>query len=504
MKRLLLAGLTIVLGAGTPLVSWADGNLLNVKHLIIVVQDNHSFDNYFGALAYIAGSPYHSGPCAKGDHACVDGLRCSDGGSGSIICSNSNLTDDGSTVTSFHETKLCTGPNLDHSWTGSHLEANFTFPNSTLHSSSNDGFVRQNDNTDGTMGFYTSAELPFYYALAETFALDDRYFSSVMGPTFPNRSYLMAATSFGHLDPSESVPNLSKAPFLYYHPITGTIFDLLDRYGVSWVDYSDDLPQGISFNNLLLHPSHFRGFSGPGLFANRFNSFLKDAQAGTLPAVAFVDPNFGVFAPENDEHPPTDIRAGEAFVARAIKAVRNGPDWKDSIIFVTYDEHGGFYDHQAPPQAEQGGLTAPDGIQPGLCEDLSQGLGSEVPGGGLSCGFSMADAVALCPMFDPQSETYPSFCATFDQLGFRVPLLAISPFSKPHYVSHVVGDHTSLLALIEKRFMRLNGTSLPPHLTARDQYADTLEDMFDFDHSPSLATIVRDAPSPSSSDNGCS
>jgi phospholipase C len=514
MTQNLAAGLAIVVTLAVPLVAQADGNLRNLKHIIIVMQENHSFDNYFGILPYAASSPYHPGPCPENDHACVDGLRCAVDTTGAVSCTNSNLDNEGGVVTSFHQTKLCTRPDLQHSWPGSHLEANFTFPNSSLASSSNDGFVRENDETneidssegvsdDDTMGFYTQAELPFYYQLAETFALDDRYFSSVAGPTFPNRSYLMAATSFGHLNTAETVPDPIQSPFLFYRPMTGTIFDLLDRYGISWADYSDDVPQGVSFRNFLSDPLHFRSFSGHGPFANPFNSFIADARAGTLPAVAFVDPNFGIKAPENDEHPPTNIRAGEAFVGQAIKAVRGGPNWKDSIIFVTYDENGGFYDHQEPAPALQGNLSSPDGILPGLCADESDPRSSETPGAGLACGRSMADAIALCPMFDPASGSYPSFCASFNQLGFRVPLLAISPFSKPHYVSHTVGDHTSLLALIEKRFLGSDDGISSPHLTARDQHANTLEDLFDFDRSPSIDTVVADAPAPSNSDNGC-
>ncbi len=504
-----MTAMVIALGLAAPMTARATGNLHNVNHLIVIMQENHSFDNYFGALPYVSGSPYHPGPCRADDHACVDGLKCTVNSTSGITCTNTNLDDDGSTVTSFHETKLCTGPDLDHSWVGSHLEANFTSPSSTLRSSPNDGFVRQNDASeqldvgesatdDDTMGFYTSTELPFYYQLAQSFALDDRYFSSVIGPTFPNRSYLIAATSFGHLDTAETVPDVSQTPLLFYQPITGTIFDLLDHYGVSWADYSDDVPQGVSFRNYLSDPIHFRGFSGPGSFGNPYNSFLQDAQAGTLPAVAFVDPSFGELTPEDDEHPPTDIRAGEAFVAQAIQAVRNGPNWKDSIIFVTYDEHGGFYDHVAPAKARQGGASTPDGIQPGLCADLSNPSAS-APGGGLSCQASLADANSLCPTFDSPSGSYPSSCVNFNQLGFRVPLMAISPFSKPHYVSHTVGDHTSLLALIEKRFF-----SPRPHLTARDRHAHTLEDLFDFNHSPSLDTQVPNAPTASGADNGCS
>jgi phospholipase C len=520
-------GFLVVLTLCSPLAGRADGDLHRVKHIIVVMQENHSFDNYLGVLPYVSGTPYHPGPCTDSDHSCVDGLQCTKGANGSLTCTNSNLDDDGNTVTAFHETKLCAASALDHSWIGSHLEGNFTFPNQMLTASPADGFVRQNDlrsgvfggnraTADETMGYYTPAELPFYYQLAQSFALDDRYFASVIGPSFPNRSYLMAATSFGHLDTRETVPNsaaLLSLVYEPYEPVTGTIFDLLDRNDVSWADYSDDVPQGVSFRNFITD-SHFRCLSENCALRSfkHSNSFIEDARMGSLPEVAFVDPSFGILcsqhfpscAPENDEHPPSDIRAGEAFVARVIRAVRTGPNWKDSIIFVTYDENGGYYDHAAPATALQGGASSPDGVQPGLCEDVSNPPASEMPGGGLSCEFSMKDAVALCPMFDPSAGGYPSFCANFDQYGFRVPFLAVSPFSKPHYVSHTVGDHTSVLAIIEKRFLSSGAALQRPHLTARDQFANTLEDMFDFTHSPSLRTTIPTAPIASSADNGCS
>ena len=134
-------------------------------------------------------------------------------------------------------------------------------------------------------------------------------------------------------------------------------------------------------------------------------------------------------------------------------------------MIVTYDEHGGFYDHVQPPRAPQGGARTPDDIEPGQCADLSNVPASQQPGGGAQCSTNLASAVdtsvnnaiALCPALasDPTGP-FPKHCATFDQLGFRVPFIAVSPFAKPHYVSHTVGDHTSLLALIEKRFMSQN------------------------------------------------
>jgi phospholipase C len=499
-----------------PSAARADGDLHKVNHIIIVMQENHSFDNYFGALAYAPGSPYHrphgdgdhdqdDRGCRKDDHRCVDGLSCATDPSGKLVCFNTNRDADasggGHIVAAFHDPNRCVVPDLDHSWLGSHEEANFRHPNRSLKDPEQDGFVRVNDVTeqidngvespfeDETMGFYTQDDLPFYYGLAQSFAINDRFFCSVLGPTFPNRSYLMAATSFGHLTTSDSFPPPGSGG---YKPITGTIFDLLDANGVAWADYFSDVPQGGSFRPF--------GTTGVDPHFLPVSIFLAQA-AGTpglppLPAVAFVDPNFGVLNPatENDEHPPTDIQRGQAFVSQLMSAVRNGPNWKDSIVFLTYDENGGGYDHVAPPAAPQGGARTPDGIAPGQCADLSNAPMSLAPGAGAECSSNLlsatdttvADAIALCPaLASNPTGPYPDSCASFDQLGFRVPFVAVSPFSKPHYVSHTVGDHTSFLALVEKRF-------LPPgsHLTSRDQSASTLEDLFDFDGAPSASVPI--------------
>src|SRR5581483_10182395 len=280
--------------------AFADGDLKKVNHIIIVMQENHSFDNYFGVLSYAPGSPYHGGSpsCSSTDHQCVDGLRCGVVG-GVFSCANANLDDDGSTVRAFKATTRCVAPDLDHDWVGSHFEINFTSPNSTLTNPLNNGFVRQNDVTeqvdngesptdDQTMSYYNQDDLPFYYGLAQTFAISDRQFSSLIGPTFPNRSYLMAATSFGHVTTNDSVP-----PLLGYKPITGTIFDKLDRYGISWADYYEDLPQDASFRPYD---------SAHNLPLATF--FQQAGGVGTLPHVVFVDPNFGSTGTgsEDDEH----------------------------------------------------------------------------------------------------------------------------------------------------------------------------------------------------------
>jgi len=515
----------------------ADGDLSRVKHIIIVMQENHSFDNYFGVLPYAVGTPYARGPCDADNHACVDGLSCQrHPATGAYSCRNFNRDDDRTKVFAFHSTDYCVQTDLNHEWDGTHRAINFAHPNAGLRVSPNDGFVRVNDASnqpdtggesptdDATMSFYNEDDLGLYYDLAKTFAISDRHFSSVLGPTFPNRAYLLAATSFGHIA-GEPVPDITQAPLLFYRPITGTIFDLLDQYGVSWAEYFTDGPQGTSFRNFLADPQHFRLVSKPApseypaevqfVLNNLVNSFEEDAKAGTLPSVAFVNAASGVFpsVPQNDEHPGpgpgSDIRAGQSFVARVVDAVRRSPNWEDAILFITYDEHGGYYDHVAPPAAPQGGVRTPDGIAPGQCADASNPPVSEAPSGGLNCTESQRIAAQFCPGFSATGP-FPRRCATFNQLGLRVPLIAVSPFAKPHYGSHHVSDHTSFLALIERRFLRPEPDAedeerQTPHLTARDAHASTLEDLFDFDHSPSLNAPVDPslAVPASPSDPGC-
>jgi len=515
--------LTSMLTLAVPGIVLADGDLQHLNHVIVLMQENHSFDNYFGALPYAPGGPYHPGEngCAAGDHACVDGLTCRIGAAGDLTCSNSNPEDDGGRVRAFHDPSRCARPDLNHSWFPTHLEMNFNEPNETLREAPADGFVRENDATeqldggvespseDQTMGFYTQDDLPLYYELAQKFAIDDRYFASVLGPTFPNRAYLLAGTSFGHLTTNDTFP-----PPGGYKPITGTIFDKLDAQRVSWADYFQDAPQGGSFRlfSATGHDPHFLPL--PVLLAQ----VAGVPGVGPLPSVSFVDPNFGLFGPaaENDEHPPTDIQRGQAFVSQVLDAIRSGSYWKDTVVFITYDEHGGYYDHVKPPHARQGHTRTPDGISPGQCADLSNPPTSLQPGAGAECAVnpfsatdtSVRDAEMLCPQFASHpTGPYPPECASFDQLGVRVPFLAVSPFAKSHYVSHTTGDHTSILAFIEKRFLTLTADGSAAnaddeeetgraHLTRRDQHAHTLEDLFDFDASPSLTTTFAKASSP--------
>jgi phospholipase C len=485
-RAALLAALSVFwISVGRPAL--ADGNLNNVQHIIVLVQENHSFDNYYGALAYAPGSPYYSGngSCPSGDNLCIDGLTCTLSG-GNLSCSNSNINLQGQQVYATHSTTRCiTDP--DHSWYGEHVDLNYDDPNDALKDTLDNGYERDDEplNGDEVMYFYTQGDLPFYYNLGATFAISDRHFAGMVGPTFPNRSYLETATSFGHVTTADAVP-----PPGGYKPITGTIYDLLNNAGVSWADFYQDVPADIFFDEVdTVH--------------NLPLSMLYDELAGngTLPSVVFVDPNLGVISntDENDEHPPTDIQRGQYFVSQVVNALRNGPYWDNSVLFISWDESGGFYDHALPPRATQSGQRTPDGIYPGQCEDLSAPPLSELPGFGAECSWNftsttdttLLDAEELCPALknDPTGP-FPASCAAFDQLGVRVPFIAVSPFAKPNYVSHVVTDHTSILALIEKRF--LNSQSM----TKRDQHATLPEDMFDFNTSPSLNATVTQAQPP--------
>jgi phospholipase C len=297
----------------------------------------------------------------------------------------------------------------------------------------------------------------------------------------------LAATAFGHLTTAEIVNQPSPGVFFPYKPITGTIFDLLDASHVTWRDYFSDFPESIIFRSI---PSLFaKGQIAP------LTKFFADVAAGTLPPVSFVESAAGIgpSVPENDEHPPSDIRKGQLYVSQVVNALHNSPSWKDTVLFFTYDEHGGYYDHAATPEAPQGGARTPDGIGPGQCADLSNPPASAALGGGINCSISQSQAQQLCAAASPTGP-FPADCASFDQLGIRVPFIAVSPFSKPHYVSHTTGDHTSIAAFIEKRFL---GSA---HLTLRDANASTLEDMFDFDNTPSLNAAISQAPLPAATD----
>jgi phospholipase C len=507
MRRLLAIMLAAALVAQAPAALAAkapDGGLGRLNHILIIFLENRSFDHYFGALAYAPGSPYHPGAaCRPDDHACVDGLTCRRTAGGELTCANWNAHAGGRRVHAHHSPTRCISPDVDHEWVGSHRDANFRHPELALTRPLNDGFVMQNDvmapdthrsgPADGgrAMAFFTEADIPFYYAAAETFAISDRYFGSAMGASDPNHAFHLAGTYFGHLTDEEK-----GAPPGGWKPLGGTIYDLLDKVGVDWAESFQDVPEGVAYRKLA-DPHFIR-------HADLIDRLLGQPGAKPLPSVVWVNARIGYFdhgASTNNEHPPADIQRGQAWVSALLNDLRHGPYWKDSAVLITYDEGGGFYDHVPPPRAPQLGARTPDGLHPGQCADASRLPQSARPGHGANClferkvGTTHDEIRQLCPDYDP-AKPFPANCPSYDQLGFRAPLLVVSPFAKTAYVSHRVADHTSLLALVEKRFLT-GPDGRTQHLTKRDAAAWTLEDMFDFAAAPSLnAQLPPPAPPP--------
>jgi phospholipase C len=332
-----------------------------VEHIVIYMQENHSYDNYLGMLE-------------RGDGLTVVGGKPT----------NTNPDLDGHPVAMFHEPSTCDKhPGASQSWNASHISWN---------DGAMDGFVRAADGGTGSMGYWDGTDLPFYYGLARTFPICDRWFSSVLAQTFPNRRFLQAATSVGIV--STSVAEVLATP----DAPNGVIWERLNDHGITWHDYAYDLPDIDLFPNFAKkNLDHVKSYT----------DFLVDCANGTLPQVSIISPGAAGTYTEED---PADIQNGEAYSSAIINAVMHGPGWRNTVMFFMYDEHGGYYDHVPPPAA-----IAPDSIKPRI----------HVP---------------------------PDQPGLFDRYGMRVPAFVISPFAKRNYVSHVVHDHTSVLKFIETKF----------------------------------------------------
>jgi phospholipase C len=334
--------------------------LPKIEHIVVVMQENHSFDNYIGMLG-------------RGDGFKLTRKR---------VATASNPDADGSVVHAFHMPTTCQlRARPSQAWDASHISFN---------GGKNDGFVRASGPV--AMGYWTAADLPFYYGLARTFPLADRWFASCMAQTYPNRRFLMAGTAAG-ITRTDSAAVVQAPP-----PPNGTIFDRLNAHGISWKDYATDLPQVALFpKDLPKNQSH----------VVPIDAYFTDAAAGALPSFSLVDANFTTGGSEEN---PQDIGVGEEFVSRVVNAAMTGKGWAKTLLIWCYDEHGGYYDHVPPPRA-----IKPDDIPPDIHVPPQQ------PGG-------------------------------YDRYGFRVPAVVVSPYAKKRYVSHVVHDHTSVLKLVETKW----------------------------------------------------
>lgn len=317
-----------------------------IDHVIVVMMENRSFDHYLGGLKLEAGMD-------------VDGLTGSE--------TNPNAA--GEDVPVFHLTENCQY-DPPHGWGSSHDQ----FADGT-----NSGFVLEHEarvgasQGDWVMGYYNDVEVPIHWALAQHYCVPDAFFCSVMGPTWPNRLYGHSADSAGTTgnDPA-NVPFTQK-----------TIYKAFDEVGVEWRYYYTDLPF-------------------IGLFEDQWNEvrggfiedFLVHAENGDLPAFTWIDPGFSY----NDDHPPHHVGLGQMFLALIYEALVRSPVWERTLLVITYDEHGGFYDHVPPP------LVADERADEG-----------------------------------------------FDQLGFRVPALVVGPWVKQGAESTVF-DNTSVLKYVCERF----------------------------------------------------
>ncbi len=356
------------------------GDAIPIDHFVLIMMENRSFDHYFGKMDGVDGIP--------------DDFTNPDG--------------EGEPVAPYHETRYCI-EDVAHSWNATHAQYNDGL---------NDGFVITNEpNGERALGYYTGDDLPFYYDLYKRFAMSDRHFCSLLGPTWPNRMFYMAGTSFGL---TRNVPSM---PANHYDDRPHHIFHALEDAGVEWRLYYSDLPTPLG-----LFPS-----IAPRLNLSRtIDRFLRDLEDGDLAPVTYIDPSYTAGVEQTDEHPPANPQFGQAFVKMIVEAVMQSEFWPRTAIIITYDEHGGFFDHVPPPPA--------------------------------------------CPPDDIEPEDTPY---RFDRLGFRVPLVVVSPYAKAGYVSHEVTDHTSIIRLVAARFGL-------PALTKRDANAWPLLDMFDFENPPHL------------------
>lgn len=321
--------------------------LAGIEHIVVLMMENRSFDHFLGALETDPGY------AAK---AQVDGLSGTE----------SNLAPDGTSVSAFKMTNF-TPADPPHGWDAAHAQFN---------AGKNDGFVvaHAGDSQDEAMGYHDRSQIPLYYWFADNFTVCDNWFASVLGPTWPNRFYLHATTSKGQK---------ANQPFLVGAP--DTVWDRLKDLKLAYKNYA----AGAS-------TWYVGGFAGKLLSNNPsagISEFFGAAKSGKLPSFAIIDPDFQA----SDDHPAHNIQRGQAFVASVYKALAESPAWSKTLLIVTYDEHGGFYDHVAPPVA-----------------------------------------------VDDNAE--------FAHQGFRVPAFVIGPTVKKGYVCKTQLEHSSVAATLRTRF----------------------------------------------------
>ena len=373
-----------------------------IEHVVVLMLENHSHDNLLGMLGRGPGQR----PRGDGFTLGADGLPTA-----------TNPLPNGQRQRAFRMPTTCQLPGTpSQEWTASH---------NAYDNGRNDGFVRTvispvTSQIVGpvAMGYWTGDDLPLTYALAQTFPIGDRWFCSCLAQTHPQRRYLIAGTSSGMTGDVGGNPVGDAGLGV---PANGTIFNRLSLAGISFADYATNNTTGATMN---LYPGNDSAYVETNI--KPIDQFFSDAKAGTLPSFSLIDPDFGSQSQEN----PQNLAVGEGFLGQVIDALRTSPAWRKTLFILTYDEHGGYYDHVPPPAA-----LAPDSIPPQVL---------------------------------PGESTYDGFA----RYGFRVPSMLIGPYVKRNYVSHVVYDHTSILAFLERKWNLQS-------MTMRDANANDLLDFID-------------------------
>ena len=484
-----------------------------IQHVIFMLQENHTFDDYFGML-----NPYRK---TNGYYISGNGVEYDVDGIDDKLDTISNEDDEGTTYPLFKFTSTCIDDETS-SWLESYGDVS-RWDFSTTRPINMDGFVHTAEGyakscsasgscsgnyTDTTgeraMGYYDQDFLNYYYYMASQFAISDRWFSPVSSKSVDNRiATFSGGTTQGLVfDPGadDDLPQLD----------IPTIFQELDEANVSWKIYytvtqgeclnDDECGSGASarfpatdfdyftysVQYLYENPSGApckaptQASSVVGDSSNSFcidtahiaplSQYYTDLADGTLPSFAFIEAGYG----NNDEHPGSgqSILTGQAEVANIVNSLMGSSSWKSTVFFLSWDEGGGPYDHVPPvPGHSNQNTDASLGSIPDISSIAVNPDSYKpcVPSGGtptLHCDLRSADPGAD----STDAAAVDGFAA---QLGFRVPNIVISPFSRLHYVSHVPMDHTAVIKFVENRFI---GSSA--HLTARDAAQPDLLDFF--------------------------
>ncbi|MFJ5926995.1 alkaline phosphatase family protein [Kitasatospora sp. NPDC092948] len=440
-----------------------------IKHVFVLVMENRSFDHMLGLSTGTADAGLGFRPgvgidALTGLRTTVDGPSASDGNRGFRVRAGAPLVMPVDPPHEFCDVQLqLASVPITGTPHGDKCHCTGSYPPLTM-----DGFVDSYANQveaennaaasqdlGAVLACFTGDQVPVLSTLAREFALCDNWFSSLPGPTWPNRLFLHAATS-GGLDRSPDVAETVGSEVDGYKFENGTIYDALDRRGYDWrVYHGDALPQigALAGMNRYAMAAHFHG-------VDELAADLRDPDFSA--AYVFVEPSYGhaithgqSFQCGNSQHPIDDVTRGEALIKYVYESLRQSPHWESSLLVVTYDEHGGFYDHVAPPSA----------VPPGdVCDPANTRHGFR-----------------------------------FDRLGVRVPAVVVSPWIPAvppggpddrncNLVDHTRYDHASLLATVE----RLYGL---PSLTARDAGADDFRHLLSAD-TPRDAPLTLPAPHP--------